>query len=175
MRDLAAAMGRATGAPVHVARQYVVTSDSPVCLQALETLLGEPSRKQLPAPQELPTKRKYTPRAGKVIARPVDGGFLPGPAPTAIIEGRVLGPGEGLHGKSPLEYKPVKLAPAPLREIKAWHVIIDNRETEIITISEKNRRLAAGEFEAGTILRHPKAGNQCVTGPKGQPQGMEPA
>ena len=61
----------------------------------------------------------------------------------------------------------------PSKEIKAWHVIVNGKKTEIITISEKNRRLAAGEFETGTQLRHPKAGLQRVTGEKGQPQGME--
>jgi len=59
---------------------------------------------------------------------------------------------------------------------RAWRVLnILGQVVEQITIEEKNRRLAAGEFEPDTILHHPKAGRQRVTGAKGQPQGLEPS
>jgi len=61
--------------------------------------------------------------------------------------------------------------------IKAWRVFLpssDGYVSEQITIEEKNLRLARGEFEPGTILHHPKAGRQRVTGAKGSRQGMEP-
>jgi len=59
---------------------------------------------------------------------------------------------------------------------KAWRVLnVIGQVVEQITIEEKNRRLAAGEFEPDTILHHPRAGRQRVTGAKGQPQGLEPS
>lgn len=66
--------------------------------------------------------------------------------------------------------------PALRAEMRAWQVLdILGMVTEQITISEKNRRLAAGEFAPDTILHHPKAGRQRVTGPQGLPQGLEPS
>lgn len=59
-------------------------------------------------------------------------------------------------------------------EVRSWHVVLNGQDVEQITGSEKTRRLNAGEFETGTLLRHPKAGLQHVTGDKGTPQGMEP-
>lgn len=71
--------------------------------------------------------------------------------------------------------KEMKLKPEKQhREIRSWHVIVGDQEIDVIAISEKNRRLNAGEFETGTILSHPRAGRNRVTGEKGQPQGMEP-
>lgn len=73
-------------------------------------------------------------------------------------------------GSPQVKLKPDKAS----REIRSWHVLLGGTEVEVITISEKNRRLAAGEFDTDTILQHPKAGKQRITGEKGSPQGMEP-
>ena len=73
--------------------------------------------------------------------------------------------------KPKTEYIPIIRKP-----ISAWQVLdILGRITENITIDEKNRRLAHGLFSPDTILHHPKAGRQRVTGPQGQPQGLEPS
>jgi hypothetical protein len=60
--------------------------------------------------------------------------------------------------------------------IKAWRVFLPGSDviSERITIEEKNLRLSKGVFEPGTILHHPLAGRQRVTGAKGSAQGMEP-
>ncbi len=62
-------------------------------------------------------------------------------------------------------------------EIKVWEVHVPGsgkttEQIEKITISEKNLRLAAGRFQAGTLLRHPRAGWSRVTGAQGTGQGM---
>jgi hypothetical protein len=62
----------------------------------------------------------------------------------------------------------------PAREWKVWSVIQGN-ESEKITKSEVERRLQAGEFDPGTVLRHPKSGAQEVIGDKVFPQRLVPA
>ena len=60
--------------------------------------------------------------------------------------------------------------------MRAWRILNNlGQVVEQISIEEKNRRLSAGEFDPDTILHHPKAGRQRVTGSKGSPQGMVPS
>jgi hypothetical protein len=83
-----------------------------------------------------------------------------------------------IRTRGPNKSKPaLTVQPAIVRNpIRAWCVLdILGQVVEHISIEEKNRRLAAGEFEPNTILHHPKAGRQRVTGAKGQPQGLEPS
>lgn len=61
------------------------------------------------------------------------------------------------------------------RQIRSWRVLDRlGNVSEYLTIDEKNRKLAAGEFEEGAILHHPKAGKQLVIGAKGGGQGLKP-
>jgi type III secretory pathway component EscU len=61
-----------------------------------------------------------------------------------------------------------------LKEIKAWEVFENGQSVEKITVTDKNIRLVARQFKAGTVLHHPKGGWQRVTGELGSAQGMEP-
>jgi len=68
-------------------------------------------------------------------------------------------------------------APAP-HELQSWGVILpgQNKPDEWITVTDKNLRLAHGDFEPGTMLLH-RGGSprlQLITGDKGTGQGMEP-
>lgn len=65
----------------------------------------------------------------------------------------------------------------PRGEYKAWRVFRPGEEvvSEWITVTEKDRRLQAGEFPAGTVIHHPKSGRQLVTGALGEPQRLVPA
>jgi hypothetical protein len=88
-----------------------------------------------------------------------------------------------IAGISPESVPPAEPA---VHEIRSWGVIpaglfdLSSPQTvqpaEWITISEKNSRLAKGEFEPGTVLVH--KGNLSkwhrVIGEKGSGQGMEP-
>ena len=97
--------------------------------------------------------------------------------------------GEKYHGSGSWVTAPEPLVPVckdhheevsqaftvPGREIKAWHVLdADGKVVEKLTISERNNKMARGEFAEGTILRHPRAGKQRITN-SGPGQGMEPA
>jgi hypothetical protein len=65
--------------------------------------------------------------------------------------------------------------PAGRRPCRAWRILsIEGEVVEQITIDEKNRRLAAGEFETGTMLHHPRAGTLIVAGEKGSVQEALP-
>jgi hypothetical protein len=87
----------------------------------------------------------------------------------------------------PVKYRPKKVRdlnkkkvsdpyPGLRNEMKTWRVLDKlGMVAEQITIEEKNHRLAAGEFETDTILHHPRAGRQRVTGEKGHPQVLEPS
>lgn len=78
-------------------------------------------------------------------------------------------------GETPAPVKPAfKLNPAPPREVKAWRVLdADGKPVEWISLEERNRRLARGDFAEGTVLHHPKAGKHKIT-KSGPGQGMEP-
>jgi hypothetical protein len=74
--------------------------------------------------------------------------------------------------------KPVKKVtekkPRPQKgfEIKSWLVYVGGAKVETITKTEKDNRLAAGGYEPGTIIRHPRAGKFEVIGTKGSPQRL---
>ena len=70
--------------------------------------------------------------------------------------------------------EPGVLQADPARKpMRAWRILDGTGAcVEQITIDEKNRRLATGEFEPGTILHHPRAGRFLVTG-RGPGQGMQ--
>jgi hypothetical protein len=57
--------------------------------------------------------------------------------------------------------------------IKAWRLMDGETVIETLTVEERNKRLADGDFAEGAILHHPKAGKQRVIG-AGPGQGMEP-
>jgi hypothetical protein len=62
----------------------------------------------------------------------------------------------------------------PARERRIWDVIVNDDRIEQITVSEKDRRLAAGLYEPGTVLHHPKVGYLRVIGDKGGAQWTAP-
>ncbi len=76
------------------------------------------------------------------------------------------------RGKRAVQLHPVE---ADGRHIKSWRLLdrVGN-VLEFLTIDEKNQRLAAGGFEEGAILHHPKAGKQVVIGAQGSGQGLKP-
>ncbi|PKN92981.1 MAG: hypothetical protein CVU44_11155 [Chloroflexi bacterium HGW-Chloroflexi-6] len=84
--------------------------------------------------------------------------------------------GEKYHGSGSWVTAPDPVLPASKepKEIKAWRVLdADENVVEQLTITERNAKMARGEFAEGTILHHPRAGKQRITR-SGPGQGMEP-
>jgi hypothetical protein len=144
LRKLLDDTSKVTGAKITVIPQWVVTSDSPAVECALAALFGIP-----PEGKEI-VSVKLTKR-GRKAAKPVQ-----------VVSAQVEPPAFQIH------------------EVRSWEVHVPGVSgkapelPEKITITEKNVRLSKGMFETGTLLRHPSAGWQKVTGEKGTGQGMEP-
>jgi hypothetical protein len=144
LRQFLADTERVTGAKITVIPQWVVMSDSPAVENALAALFTIPV---LMASESV----KLTKRGRRTLksAKPV-------------VETDSTTPAFVVH------------------EVKSWEIHIPGvtgKTTDLperITISEKNARLCSGSFVEGTLLRHPKAGWQRITGKHGVGQGMEP-
>jgi hypothetical protein len=100
--------------------------------------------------------------------------MLFGPQPVAEVKLTPRGRAKLKAPKAELELKQ-----AEPKEIRIWEVHvpgISGKTLELpekLTITERNLRLAEGKFAPGTLLRHPKAGWQKVTG-VGPGQGLNP-
>lgn len=168
-------------------RQIVLPEDQVTDLEALEMLADALGR--LTGGSEVKVVQQVVVSTENVLAYHMLTDLLSGEAGKAGISIKtgvraVVEKAKKRRGRKPKEVRlPVEKvfegmppAPRPAREIRSWAVHSpDGTDTgERITISEKNRRLAAGEFETGAYLYHPKAGKQRVTGLPGSGQGMQP-
>lgn len=171
-KELLPALTKVAGMNVRTHEVLMVGADNIDVLQALQVLFGGSMADVEPAVMMLVGESPITyqpPHPPVKLAEPFE------QLREKLIDATdlVIGATENLN--FPPRRDQSKKGPLkPTREIRSWHVILGGQEVEVITTSEKNRRLAAGEFETGTQLKHPKAGLQRVTGEKGMPQGMEP-
>lgn len=142
----------ALGGPTFgLSAEWVVESPDPLALYALEKLL------------------KLNHNGEHVVVEPPIGEKYHG------SESWVSAPGPVLVPVCAQDHAEVAAAVRPTKEIKAWRVLdADGQVLEQLTITERNFKLAKGEFADGTILHHPRAGKHKVTG-AGPGQGMEPA
>ena len=170
LRALAGMIGSVMGAEISVRRQFVVGSESQVCLLALETLFGE-RLPQLTAPAPEKPFRHYKKRTQQLVGAPLGlGGFPEGPEPTQVIDAEEA-PAKRKRGRRPKS----EAAQTPLpQRVKSWRVEVPGQEIELISGQEKNRRLDAGLFEPDVILHHPKAGAYRVHGERYHQQFVKP-
>jgi hypothetical protein len=153
VRQFLADAEKLTGATITITPQWVITCDSPDVSMALAALFGGFSVAGTePVDAKLTGKGK---RATKALKKNQEA--------------------ESLTQVEPPEPKKFELRPAPPQELKAWEVYLPGQPEYIekITVTERNLRLTRGDFETGTVLRHPKGGWVKVTGDKGnRGQGM---
>ena len=170
--DLVTVLQRTMGAKIRVTRYFEVTSDSEPVLQALGALFGQQRQPLLnaPAKKERPELPKHEASSAGITV-----GDLPfrGETPADLASGH-----RSLAEIVASERKPVVKAEKPVEKkpiVRSWRVEDpgNQKNAELINGWEKNRRLDKGEFEEGTILRHP-SGAFVVHGARGGQQFVKP-
>jgi hypothetical protein len=184
------ALEHATGCHVKCKEIYELQTDNPKASSVLQIVFGDNYQppvkkvKQVEKPKRNQTYYKIL--TGLHTEEEITGGALChmlksgrlelGTCLRHPIKGKFTVSKDINSGKYLLLPSPADLPSSNQNPLKSWQVFLPNSNevSEQITIEEKNHRLLKGEFEPGTILHHPKAGRQLVTGPKGNGQGMKP-
>lgn len=187
LQSLISAMALATGADIDMHKCFLIASDRPECLGALKSMFGgnlviiaREAQPELIGESDVkrkPQRGRRPKQLQQPVIKPDSHGVIPfekeevkgtGERPTPEL--KTITSTRPVMSTSPVRLNPLRQH----REIRSWHVWVNDKEVDVITISEKNRRLNCGEFETGTIISHPKAGKNRITGEMGEPQGMEP-
>lgn len=177
--ELLSKMLETTGAKAETHRSLVITSSRPEVLSALKILFGGTYYyAEYPTAEPIgESPIKYQPPAPRMDL--TTGIIAQNDSRDRVHEHMITVTDQLIEKTEELNFPSLRKQPREKGkkgrpEVRSWHVVLNDQDVEQITNSEKTRRLNAGEFETGVLLRHPKAGMQRVTGEKGTLQGIEP-